>query len=101
MCSAVCRRERYCLRAQGSRSSKDADLLELTYHFSYSPNATDIEIGDITVTEKKGWHYLWIRYEQKKDGTGNKMAPNPCQVDITEIYEEKDFSLLGIGTSAL
>ncbi|MEN6386560.1 MAG: hypothetical protein ABFD79_15385 [Phycisphaerales bacterium] len=52
--------------ASGSKSSRFGDW-EITYKFAASPNKTNITIGSITGINKKGWEYLWVRYEKSTD----------------------------------
>jgi hypothetical protein len=83
--------------ATGSQSSKDPDLLELTFNFEYSPDASSLTVGDITVTSKPGWDYLSIRYESDEDATAKKTTPKPRQADVCPVVYTVDFSLFGIG----
>ena len=85
--------------ASGGQSSRDPELLELTYRFSVSPNETGLSIGDITGIAKLGWDYLWVFYEQTDDSTSNKARPIPRQVNVERVHLTLDFSLLGIGTT--
>jgi hypothetical protein len=43
---------------------------EITFGFAASPNVTGLTIGTITGINKKGWEYLWTRYQTKAIGTG-------------------------------
>ena len=40
---------------------------ELTYQFAASPNAVNLQVGDIQNINKKGWEYLWVRYGDVED----------------------------------
>lgn len=70
----------------------------LSYKFVAAKNrAADsaLTIGDIANIEKNGHEYLWIRYES---GVANDtLLKRPRHVYVDKVYEEKDFSLLGIG----
>lgn len=91
--------------AQGTRSTKDPDLLDMTYHFSYSRSATNLTIGEgqwqITGIVKKGWHYLWTRFRTAEGAPAKTTTQVPRQVSVEKVYDEGDFSLLGIGTGTL
>lgn len=84
--------------AQGGQSSRDPDLLELTYNFVYSPDESSLAVGDITVTSKPGWHYLWVRYQSEEDADAKKTTELPSQVDVVPVLYSFDFATLGIGS---
>ena len=69
----------------------------ITFSFSARPNATNQKIGDITVSTKKGWQYLWIEYESSVDNAN--LIKRPKYVYVDDIYGSGDFSLLRIGTN--
>ena len=50
----------------------------------------------IVGVDKKGWEYLWVRYADAEDQ--NVLVKKPIAVYVERVYEEGDFSLLGIGT---
>lgn len=79
--------------ASGSQRGKDD--WEITYRFAASPNAEDLTIGDIEEIEKGGWDYLWVRYADAEDE--NTLVKQPVAVYVERVYDESDFSLLGIG----
>lgn len=70
---------------------------QLSFKFSASKNQTGITIGGITGVQKKGWHYLWVRYEPKVDSAS--LIQSPKAVYVNKVYQEGNFSGLGIGTS--
>lgn len=39
----------------------------VTFSFAASPNAVELTVGDITGIDKKGWEYLWVRYQDAED----------------------------------
>lgn len=80
------------LGASGSMRAKGD--WEITFSFSQSPNITGKTIGDITGIAKKGWEYLWVRYKESTDQ--NTLVKIPASVHIEQVYEEGDFSGLGI-----
>jgi hypothetical protein len=85
------------LGASGSRRGDSrSDLWEVTYKFAVSASRKDIKVGDLTVTEKKGWDYLWVRYAD--DVKDKKMlVKKPSAAYVEKVYERKDFGQLGIG----
>lgn len=66
--------------------------VSVTFKFAASENKTDVKVGDITVPTKKGWHYLWVRYE-KIESTGF-VYPVPVHAYVEKIYEETGFAAL-------
>lgn len=86
--------------AEGSQSIKDPLLLQVSYRFAYSPNATGLTVGDITSIAKGGHEYLWVEYRTEDPGGGAvKLPKRPSQVNVEKVYQSADFSLLGIGTT--
>ncbi len=69
---------------------------EVGYRFAASPNVTGQTIGDITGIDKKGWEYLWVRYEHKKDETANELIQRPISVHIERVYRTNNLNDLGI-----
>jgi hypothetical protein len=85
------------LGASGSRRGRGADdPWEITYRFAGSPNRTNLSIGGISGIAKKGWEYLWVRYQDAVDYVSNNLVKQPLAVYIEKVYEEGDFSTLGI-----
>ncbi|MDO8302566.1 MAG: hypothetical protein Q7T18_04920 [Sedimentisphaerales bacterium] len=79
------------LGASGSR--KGGGSWEMNFKFAASPNKTGIQIGSITGIAKKGWEYLWVRYE--KNTSGGVLVQTPASVHVHQVYEYGDFSGLG------
>lgn len=84
------------LGASGSKRGEED--WEITFKFAASPNMSGIVIGDITGINKKGWEYLWVRYEDGEDAAAGALVKKPAAVYVEKVYQEGDFSLLGIGT---
>ena len=84
------------LGASGSRRTKGD--WEISFEFAASPNKTGLSVGSITDIAKKGWEYLWIRYEDEVDATANALVKRPVAVYVEQVYDEGDFGDLAIGT---
>jgi hypothetical protein len=70
--------------------------VSVTFKFAASENRTDVKVGDIIVPEKKGWHYLWVKYEKVEDA--GFVFPIPVHAYVEKIYEETGFAdLFGFG----
>lgn len=83
-----------CAGVSGSRNGQNFDL---TFRFLESDNATGLLFGDIEV-DKGGWEYLWILYEDDVDDTAKSLIKIPKAVYVERVYDEADFSALGVGS---
>ena len=83
-----------------SGSQRGEEDWEITFRFAASKNATGLTVGDITNSpdgiSKKGWEYMWVEYKDVIDETAERKVKQPVQVNIEKVYEEGDFSALGI-----
>ncbi|MBL0920932.1 MAG: hypothetical protein IBJ10_02255 [Phycisphaerales bacterium] len=79
------------------RGGPDGDDWELSFRFSVSRNVTGLTIGDMTDIDKGGWEYLWVRYAEEVDDDADAVVKRPIAVFIERVYDEGDFSELGIG----
>jgi hypothetical protein len=78
-----------------SGSQRGQEDWEITFSFAASPNAVGLTMGDITGIDKKGWEYLWVRYQDAEDE--DVLVKQPAAVYVEQVYPYGDFSLLGIG----
>jgi len=90
------------LGASGSRRVPESDPSggdwEITFRFAGSPNVTGLMVGDIGPIDKKGWEYLWLRYEDDEDAAATALVKRPVAAYVEQVYEAGDFAALGIGT---
>ena len=85
------------LGASGEKRSEKKDApWEITFRFSVSPNQESLKVGDITVSKKFGWDYLWTRYADQVSSTGKNIVKKPTAVYIEQVYPAGDFDGLGI-----
>jgi len=74
---------------------------EVTFQFSASENIEDrvYELhGDTTTTvSKTGHQYQWFYYRHEKDAASSTVVLKPIAVFVDTVYEESDFTKLGIG----
>jgi hypothetical protein len=70
-----------------SRPADGSGKVKFTYHFAVSPNATDISIGNLTIADKKGWDYLWIRYGDEYNSTAKEVVKTPVATYVEKVYE--------------
>lgn len=68
----------------------------VTFKFAASENRQNFKVGEITVPSKKGWEYLWVKYEKVEDA--GFVFPIPVHAYVEKIYEEISFrQLFGFG----
>jgi len=87
-----------CLFLGACGSKRGAEDWEITFRFAGSPNRSGIRVGSITGIAKKGWEYMWVRYADSVDAAAKTIVKKPVAVYIERVYEEGNFSALGIGT---
>lgn len=86
------------LGASGSRRGTGADDdWEISFKFAASPNSTGLQVGSIGGISKKGWEYMWVRYQDAEDEEAKVLIKKPVAVYIEKVYEQASFAGLGIG----
>ena len=86
------------LGAHGSRRGKKVDdYWEITFKFAVSPNTKNLKIGSLTISNKTGWDYLWVRYADDVSSDNKALIKKPEAAYVEKVYEEKNFGRLGIG----
>jgi len=83
----------------GSLKQRDDGDWNATWEFEISENKTGLSVGTITGIAKKGWQYLWTKYQDGVD-TGIPVKI-PLAVFVENIYESGDFGLLKITSGSL
>lgn len=71
----------------------------VTFKFAVSPNATNIAVGDITVSSKLGWQHIDVRMKPSPNPDWTLQVPG--QANVHTVYDAADFSTLAIGTGAI
>lgn len=87
-----------CLFLGAAGSKRGEDPWEISFAFAGSPNVTGLTIGPIPGVAKKGWEYLWVRYQEAEDATAKMLIRKPVAAYVERVYREGSFSALGIGT---
>ena len=80
-----------------SGSKRGPDDWEITYRFAASPNVAGLAVGDMTGIAKRGWEYLWVRYEDVEDTNAKALVKRPVAVYVEQVYPYGNFAGLGIG----
>ena len=83
------------LGASGSKRGQDD--WEITYRFAASPNVTSLAVGSITGIAKRGWDYLWVRYEDAEDTAAKALVKRPIAAYVEQVYPYGNFAGLSIG----
>ena len=84
----------------GASGTKTEDTInpiwDVTFNFMVSRNRKNFRVGDITVSLKKGWDYMWVRYDDTVDDAAGDVIKTPAAVYIEQVYESTSFASLGI-----
>ncbi len=86
-----------CLFLGASGSKRGTEHWEISFKFASSPNRAGITVGGIGGISKKGWEYMWVRYADAEDAAAKTLIKKPVAIYVEKVYEDGDFSLLGIG----
>lgn len=86
-----------CLFLGAAGTQRGDDPWEIGFAFAASPNVTGLTVGEITGIAKKGWEYLWVRYQEAEDATARMLIRKPVAAYVERVYREGTFSALGIG----
>lgn len=79
-----------------SGTKRQEEDWEITFRFAASPNLIDLIVSNIAGIAKRGWEYMWVRYDDDEVGGGLVMRPLAVYVERT--YNYRDFSGMGIGS---
>lgn len=69
---------------------------EIAYKFAMSPNVSNLAIGELVITLKLGWEYIWVQFGPKKDPTSKGVAHVPRYAYVEQVYKYSDLNALGI-----
>ena len=87
-----------CLFLGARGAERGGEPWEMNFSFAAKPNRENISLGDIAPFAAWGWHYVWVRYEDKDDTAAKVLVKTPLAAYVAAVYELGDFSALGIGT---
>ena len=85
------------LFTQLSLSVRNSGDVEVTFSFAHRPAVTNLHIGPpaplgVTIPNKGGWQYVWVRYRKYDDGTTTSSIPEG--VYLATVYESTNFTSL-------
>lgn len=88
-----------CLFLGASAVRRGTGEWEVEFKFSASPNRTVVlpPPFDSEGFDKGGWDYLWVEHVDEKDEAAQKLVLRPYAAHVERVYEEGDFTRLGIG----
>jgi hypothetical protein len=67
----------------------------LAHSFAQEENKNDLKVGPFTIPQKKGWEYVWSRFDPTL--AGGQLTRNPSAIYVERVYEPGNFELLEIG----
>jgi len=70
----------------------DQPFCSITFEFDCRPTKPDFYVKGVMEFEKKGWEYVWIRYQDDIDD--DTLIRRPIAAYKNKIYEEKDWAAL-------
>jgi len=75
---------------------RNEDEFSLQFSFVASPNVANLNVNGMFIN-KKGHDFVWFLYADQDDSTGQAIVKRPVCAYVEKVYEDADFSLLGIG----
>ena len=76
---------------------RNEDEFSVSFQFIASPNVANLNVNGMLIT-KKGHDFVWFVYADTRDtANGFSVVKNPVFAYVEKVYEDGDFSLLGIG----
>lgn len=82
------------VRASGGRDT--SGIWSIEFGFGNIENDTNIQIGDITVTQKDGFDLLWAHYGNRLNANANGLVITPRYVFVERVFKRADFNLLNL-----
>ena len=71
--------------------------MELQCQFDTSPNVGDVMIGSITLSDVKGFSYVWSEYATGTSPNGKRAVSYPTTAREEKVYEYASWGILGFG----
>lgn len=75
---------------------RNEDEFSLQFSFVASPNVANLNVNGMFIT-KKGHDFVWFLYADQQDAGSQSVVKRPVFAYVEKVYEDGDFSLLGIG----
>lgn len=87
--------------AGGGGTMRSSGEVDLSFSFLGSANRVIDKIGGdplVSPINKRGWDYLWVYSVPAVDSASNTMSPKWHQATVAQVYEEADWTPLGLGS---
>lgn len=80
-------------------ASAGQTMVPVTYSFAARERRVDFHVGDIPITIKDGWDFMWIEYEDTTEN--DRLFRKPKYVYVDRVYERKKFETLELQSNWL
>lgn len=80
-----------------SGSKRGADDWEITFRFTIREHQEGLTLAGISGIDKKGWQFVWPRFEVKKDEDAKILSNVVKYMVVADVMQAASFSPLGIG----
>lgn len=70
----------------------------LCHSFAQEETKVNIGVGKITIPRKRGFEYVWARYNPVISGAQPQLAMHPTAVYVERVYDAGNFELIEIGS---
>lgn len=70
---------------------------DATFKFKFSPDVSNLTVGNTTVASKGGHEYFWAYYRKTDDQVTGITTEAQLGVKVDTVYQSSDFSSLGLG----
>ncbi len=81
-----------------SGTKRGADDWEVSFRFGVKEHQSGMTVAGISGIDKKGWQFLWPRYELKMDGDAFILSNVVEYIVVADVFRTAAFSGLGIGS---
>ena len=83
-----------CMLVGITATGRGRENVQMQAQFDVSPNAEDLEVGEITGIVKRGFDALWVEYEESVDESADppQTVKTPIAVHVEQVCEELDFA---------
>ncbi len=71
----------------------------VNFRWAHGTHQTGITVAGISSVNKEAHDYVWVTWEKEVDGTANRFKVSAVGVYVARIYDQADYSGLGIGTT--
>lgn len=84
--------------ANGQLSGRNINVYEINFRFWWNPNVYDYVISTLPAFDKQGWYAITTETDFVLSAGGGRKKPILMAVHIDRVFDEGDFSTIGIGS---